>query len=92
MDQPTADGLRPTSRGPDALGLGRLGLLGNELADSLAKESCRLPPCLTTVTVTQVAAAKLAEGRYNTALQPYWNRCAPARCRQLQIPVEVGIP
>lgn len=69
---------------------GHCGIRGNELADTAAKEACRLPPGRDTA--SRAAAKELAEKRFDTALRSYWDRCAPARYRTLQIQAKAGLP
>lgn len=63
---------------------GHRNIRGNELADALAREACRLPSGRDTA--SRAAATELAEVRFDKAIRSYWDRCAPARYRLLQIP------
>lgn len=69
---------------------GHQGILGNERADTLAKQACDQQ---TTRTLTSIARAKkYAQIVYNNASLYFWNRSAPERYKILGIQMTTRIP
>ncbi|POS87609.1 hypothetical protein EPUL_003063 [Erysiphe pulchra] len=65
-------------------------ILGNERADSLAKQACVEETSRNSVSIAR--AKRLAQDRYNESTVEYWQNKAPERYRRLDIGISTKMP
>ncbi|POS81939.1 hypothetical protein EPUL_005681, partial [Erysiphe pulchra] len=65
-------------------------ILGNERADSLAKQACVEETSRNSVSIAR--AKRLAQDRYNESTVEYWQTKAPERYRRLDIRINTKMP